>query len=186
MQLLRKTLLITCLALLLSACGFHLQGELKLAAPLHSMYLQTNDPYGHLARDLRQYLKMSNVHLAQTAPEAATTLAILQDESSQSLLGVSGTQQTRQYLLRVTVVFEILDKNGQTILPAQTLTEAKAITIQSNQILGTSNEANIYYQQMRARLAYAIMLRIASDEVTRIIDSAIPPIKTNVTVKKKS
>jgi outer membrane lipopolysaccharide assembly protein LptE/RlpB len=127
---------------------------------------------------------MSHVQLTQTAHEATTTLVIMQDESSQSLLSVNGTQQTRQYLLRVTVVFEILDKNGQTIVPAQTLTETKVITIQSNQILGSSNEANLYYLQMRSRLAYAIMLRIASDQVTRMIDNATPI--TTIKTKKKS
>lgn len=185
MQHLQKTLhllLITCTALFLTACGFHLQGEQKLAAPLHHMYLQSPDPYGHLARDLRQYLKMSNVQLAKLPGEAVTTLTILQDTSSQTLLSVSGTQQTRQYLLRVTVMFEVSDKNGQTIVPPQTLSEARAITIQSNQILGSSNEANLYYQQMRRRLAYAIMSRLASDQITRMIDEATTVVKT----KKKS
>ena len=173
-----QSLAITFAALLLSACGFHLQGEQKLAAPLHHLYLQSPDPYGHLARDLRQYLKMSNVQLAKIPGEADTTLTILQDASSQTLLSVSGTQQTRQYLLRVTVMFEISDKNGQTIVPPQTLAEARAITIQSNQILGSSNEANLYYQQMRRRLAYAIMSRISSHDITRMIDEATAIKKT--------
>ena len=41
--------------------------------------------------------------------------------------------------------------------------------MQSNQILGSSNEANLFYQQMRRTLAYAIMNRIASQEVTQQI-----------------
>ena len=136
------------------------------------MYLQTPDPYGHLARALHQYLKMSNVQLTQSPAEATTTLVILQDEPSQTLLSVNGTQQTRQYLLRVTVVFEVLDKNGVVIVPPQTLSEARAMTIQSNQILGSSNEANLYYQQMRQRLASAVMSRLASHEVTNLIDAS--------------
>lgn len=167
-----KTFMIACSAFFLTACGFHLQGEIPLAKPLHSMYLQSNDPYGHLARDLRQYLKMSNVQLASSSSAAETSLIILEDEPSESLLSVSGTQITRQYLLKVTVVFEIIDKNGQTIVPPQTLAETRTITVQSSQILGSSNEANLYYQQMRSQLAYAVMSRIGSTEVTNLVNQA--------------
>ena len=136
------------------------------------MYLQAPDPYGVLVRELQQNLKMSNVILTASPQEADTTLVILQDETSQSLLSVGGTQQTRQYALKVTIAFEINDKNGMTIVPRQTLSETRVITIQSNQILGSSNEANLYYQQMRRRLAHALMSRIASIEITNMINAA--------------
>lgn len=164
-----KVLWVLFAILLLSGCGFHLQGEMQLVPPLHRIYLQTQDPYGYLARNLREYLKMSHVYLAPTPGEASTILTILQDESSQELLSVSSTQQTRQYNLRVTVVFEINDPRGWTIVGPQTLSETRVITVQSNQILGNSNEANVYYQQMRRTLAYAIMNRITSKEISRII-----------------
>lgn len=150
-------------------CGFHLQGQMHLAPPLQKMYLQSPDPYGHLARNLQQYLKMSKVQLTATPAEADTILVILQDTTAQSLLSVSGTQQTRQYNLQVTVVFEITDKRGCVLIAPQVLTETRTITIQSNQILGSSNEANLYYQQMRRFLAYAILNRLATQEIARAL-----------------
>ena len=167
-----RPVLLACLTLLTVACGFHLQGEMHLAKPLQHLYLETSDPYGQLARDLRQYLKMSNVQLAQTQSEATAILNIAHDETSETLVSVGGTQQTRQYSLKVTVMFEITDKNGRTLVPMQTLSESRSITVQSNQVLGSSNEATLYYQQMRRRLAYAIMTRIASAEVTKLVTHA--------------
>jgi LPS-assembly lipoprotein len=167
-----NTFLILCLTMLITACGFHLQGEAKLAPQLNRMYLQTSDPYGHLARSLQQYLKLSHVQLVASPAQASTILSILHDDTSQELLSVSGTQQTRQYTLKVTVVFEITTPKGQTILGPQTLTESRTITIQANQILGSTNEATLFYQQMRRTLAYAIMNRIASREVTRAVENA--------------
>lgn len=161
-----------CISPILTACGFHLQGEMQLVPPLHHMYLQTPDPYGTLARSLQQYLKMSNVHFASSPATATTILVILQDSTSEELLSVSSTQQTRQYNLRVNVVFAINDAKGRTIVPPQTVTEARAITVQSDQILGRSNEANLYYQQMRRSIAYAIMNRITSKDISRIIMNA--------------
>jgi len=158
--------------LFLTACGFHLQGETKLASPLHRLYLQTPDPYGHLARSLQLFLKKSHVELVSSPAEASATLVILHDDSSQELLSVSGTQQTRQYTLKVTVTFELTKAGGQIIVGPQMLTETRTITVQSNQILGSSNEANLFYQQMRRTLAYAIMNRIASKEITQLVEHA--------------
>lgn len=169
-----RYVLTICLTMLITACGFHLQGETPLAPALHKLYLQTPDPYGHLARDLRQALKASHVELTNTAAEAKTILVIQSDNNSQHLLSVSGTQQTRQYKVVVTVVFEITDKAGHTLVNPQTLTESRIMTVQSNQILASSNEANLYYQQMRRNLAYSIMNRLSSIEVTNIINHAFP------------
>jgi LPS-assembly lipoprotein len=155
--------------LLLSACGFHLQRGAVLAAPLQRLYVQSPDPYGILSRALVQYLKMSKVQLTSYAATADTVLVILQDRSSQTLLSVSGTTQTRQYNLKITVVFELRNASGQTLVPPQTLTEERAMTVQQNQILGSSNEASLYYQQMRRSIAYAILNRLASGDISKAL-----------------
>lgn len=165
-----KTISTLFLSFLLSSCGFHLQGELPLTPPLKKLYLETADPYGQLTKNLQQYLKMSNVTLMPSRADAKTVLVIMSDTTSQLFLSVNSTQQTRQYNLVVTVVFEITDQNGNVILSPQTLAESKPITIQSNQVLGSSNETTLYYQQMRRTLAYAIMNRIASKEVQQMMD----------------
>jgi outer membrane lipopolysaccharide assembly protein LptE/RlpB len=51
--------------------------------------------------------------------------------------------------------------------------------VQSNQILGSSNEATMYYQQMRRSIAGAIMNRLASTQVTDIINHEFEPPKRN-------
>ncbi len=163
---------LVCCSLLLTACGFHLQQEKNLAPPLHRIYLQAPDPYGQLARSLKEYLKQSHVHFVNSSQEASTILVISQDEPTQELLSVSGTQQTRQYNLRVTVTYSVTTAKGATIIPSQTLTEARAITIQSNQILGSSNEANLFYQQIRRTIAYNMVNRLASNYATHMINQA--------------
>ncbi|SRR5579883_159975 len=168
-------LLIFLSTLLLTACGYHLQGQTQLAPPLQRMYLQAPDPYGTLAHSLQQALKLSHVQLVSSPQEATTLLVITRDTPSEKLQSVNGTQQTRQYELSVTVNFEIQDVHGRTLLGNQSLSESRTLTIQSNQILGSSNEATLLYQQMRRALAFAIMNRIASKEVTKIVTDAFSP-----------
>lgn len=167
-----KSLMISLMCCWLLACGFHPQGQVKLAPPLHKIYLYATDPYSEFIRTLKLYLKMSHVQLVDSPADADTTLSILQDTTSQSLLSVNGTQQTRQYLLQVIISFQISNRLGQLIVPPQPLADSRVITVQSNQILGTSNEVNLYYKQMRRELAYALMNRIASDDITKLINQA--------------
>lgn len=160
------------LCLMLSACGFTLQGEKQLAQPLHRLYLQTPDTYGILEKSLKDSLRMSGVKLVSSPAEADTMLIVTADNTAQDLLSVSGTQQTRQYNLRLSVTFEVTTPNGDVILPPQSLGDTRTITVQSNQILGSSNEATLYYQQMRRSIVSAIMNRLASTDVTESINSA--------------
>lgn len=156
----------------LTACGFKPQGQMTLAKPLHSIYVSSIHPYGDLARSLELQLKSSSVKLATNEKDADTVLVISQDTNSQELAAVSNTQQTRQYNLYVTTTFAVNKSNGVSIIAPQTLRETRAITIQSDQILGSSNEATLYYQQMRRDLANAIMNRLSSRSITRAVDAA--------------
>jgi len=170
-MLLKKLLFIFLgtILLSLSGCGFHLQGAMKLAPPFQKLYLQTNDPYGQLSRKLQQYLKMSNVQMVTNPNDAQVILVILQDDTLKNLLSVNGTQQTRSYNIEVRVTFAVTDNKGRILILPQALTESRVITVQSNQVLGSSNEASLLYQHMRNSLAYAIMNRLASKEISRLI-----------------
>src|SRR3990167_2804544 len=172
---------------ILTGCGFHLRGEMPLAAPLHSLHIQAVNPYGTLVRNLEQSLKMSGTHLTDNANNAETVLIISHDSTFQELLSVGATQQTRQYRLTSVVTFEVADAHGRTIVPPQTLSDSRVITIQSNQILGSSNEANLYFQQMQRGLATSIMYRLSSKQITHDINKAfnIHPAKPHATSRKK-
>lgn len=170
------SLLLLCLGL--TSCGFHPRGAVPLAPPLHNMYLQTPDPYGQFARNLKQYLKSSGVHLTNTPQEATIILSILKEDTGQQLLSVGGTQQTRQYNLILTISFLLTDNKGTVLVPMQTISETRTIPIQSNQILGGSNEANNLYRQMRQAAVYDMMNRLASQNMTDAIVHPVTPSKS--------
>lgn len=157
------------LALLLSSCGFHLRGSMPLSPPLQRLYLKTQSPYGELTHNLQQYLKMSGVYLADSPQDASTVLDIISETTSQQLLGVSGTQQTRQYNLTLNVSFQVTDPKGNVLVAPVTLTQSRTLPINANQILAGSNEATALYQQMRRAIVFDIMNRLSSQEITYLL-----------------
>lgn len=159
---------------LLGGCGFHLRGETPVAPPLQRLYLQTQDPYGDLARDIRQYMKSSNITLVNSPLEAATILEVLREDHNEQLVSIGGSQLTRQYNLVLSVNFQINSPQGVTLVPPQAVSETRSITIQSNQILGGSNEETNLYQQMRRAIVFDIMSRLSSTEVSQLVTEEKP------------
>lgn len=164
-----RSLVLSCLVLLLSSCGFQLRGSTPVAPPLQTLYLKTADPYGKLADDLRDYLTLSGIQLVDTPGPHTTVLDILRETQSQQLINVSGTQQTRQYNLVLTVVFQLTKANGQPWVPLQSLSETRAFTTVSNQILGGTNEQSTLIEQMRQALVFDIMNRLGSQDITHLL-----------------
>lgn len=170
----RKLLIIIACFCLIS-CGFHTRGPATLPATLQTLYLQTNDPYGQLTKNLRLYLKMSGVHLTQTPVEATSILEILNENTSEQLLNISGTQATRQYNLILTVNYRITDNRGNVLIDTQTASEMRPLTINANQMLSGSNQAVSLYQQMRLAIAYDIISRLASREINATLTTHKTP-----------
>ncbi len=158
------------LSLLLTSCGFHPRGQTIFAKPLQRIYIKTASPYGELTTNLEKYFKSSGVYIADSPQDATTVLQILSDTTNQQLLGVSGTQQTRQYNLILSVAFQITEPNGTLITSPETLSQSRTLPINSGQILGGSNEAIVLFQQMRRTIVFDMMNRISSQQITDIIN----------------
>lgn len=157
------------LSLMLAGCGFHLRGPVLLAPPLKNLYIQSADPYSQLVLNLKQSLTLSGVSFATRPDEATTVLEILRDETSDQLSSVGTTQQTRQYTLTLIVTMQITTPSGKVLVPPTTMSKFQTITIQSNQVLGGSNEESNLYQQMRRDIIYSMMNWLSSQNVTSIL-----------------
>ncbi|EKD74167.1 MAG: hypothetical protein ACD_45C00053G0004 [uncultured bacterium] len=171
-----RLLALLCLAVCLTSCGFHLRGGTTLNPPLQKLYLKTADPYGQLANNLRNYLKVSGTPFVDSKEEATAILQILSENENQQLINVSSTQQTRQYNLILTVTFQITDPQGKILIPLQSLSESRAFTTVSDQILGGTNEQNALTQQMRKAIVFDIMNRLGSNDIsTQLTTQKAPP-----------
>ncbi len=155
--------------LCLSACGFQLRGSVPLSPSLHKLYIQTENPYGTLTRNLHDYLQESGVEVTNSPENAFTVLHIISETQTQQLLSVSGLQQTRQYSLTLAVTFEVTTPKGTVLMPALTLTENRTLTTLSDLILAGTNEQNTLYQQMRQAIIYDMMNRLSSRDVAILL-----------------
>lgn len=160
-----KRFLIGAFICFLTSCGFHPRGEANFSAPLQRIYIKTVSPYSELTQFLRLYFKVSGIYVADSEINATTVLQILSENRGQQLIGVSNSQQTRQYNLTLSVTFRLTDTKGTILSPAETMTESRTLPINSGEVLSGSNQAALLYQQMRKAIVFDIMNRLSSQEI---------------------
>src|SRR5438132_13408874 len=77
------------LAVLLAACGFHLQGRQPLPAQFTYTYVDTQDEQTDFVQDLRKALIASQVNVIRTQGSAGATISVHEDELTERILSVS-------------------------------------------------------------------------------------------------
>jgi len=157
--------------LLLVNCGFHLRGQVTLNNHLKTIFLKTANPYGELARNLRETLKSSGSVIATDPKQADIILAIINEQQSNQQTNVSSTQQTRQYTLVSSVSFAILTPENQQLVAPQTINETRTLTTNANTTLADSNEVTTLYQQMHSAIVFDLMSRLASHNMNEQLNN---------------
>lgn len=146
---LKQSLFLFAVLLLLTSCGFHLRGQTQIAPELHVLYLQTPQPYGPFAVQLRRGLRSMGIVLVDSIKDAPRVLRILNDSLGQQLTAISANTQVRTYTLTYTITFQIEDCQGVIILPPQTVSTVTTYETSVIQTLGDRDVLNTVQEEMR-------------------------------------
>ena len=155
--------------LCVSGCGFHLRAPTSLSPALQKPYVVSPSPNSSLTRSLLKNFRLAGATPVETPRAASAVFTILGEQQSQTLLSVSSTQSSRQYRLLLSITFQITRPDGSILVGPQTLSESQVLTMNSDQILSSSNETQVLYQQIRIALVRNIMNRLTSEEISAIL-----------------
>jgi len=146
--------------LLLTACGFHLRGDVTLAPELSKLYIEGADPYNPLVRELTRSLTTTGVVVVTERKDATAILQILKNSGSRRVLSVSSEGKVSEYELYQTLEFKVRDAAGRELLAPQYLELTRDYLFEKEDVLGKSNEEEILRRDMRRDLVRLIMLRL--------------------------
>ncbi len=145
---------------LLSACGFHLRGEVELPAALQNTYLKSDNPYTGMARALRVELEAAGGQIVENAEDATAILTVVREISENRILSVGSTGKASEYELFDEVVFSLSDTDDNVLIKPQTLRMTRDLVFDETALLGKLSEAEGIHEQMRRNLARQIITRI--------------------------
>lgn len=153
-------LFMAALMLNLTACGFHLRGDVNLDARLSKINIEGVDAYAPLVRELTRSLTSTGATVVADSKDATAILKIMSNSSKRRILSVSSAGKVREYELYETLEFKVLDTAGRELLAPQRLELTRDYLFDKEDVLGKSNEEAALRSDMRRDLVRLIMLRL--------------------------
>lgn len=153
----------TLLVSLVSACGWHLRGQVDLPVSLRILNLDTQNISATTGKLLTQSLLSNGVTLSEDAPY---TLKMLSETNDRRTLAVSSNAKASEYELTQTLNFEVLNDEGMSVSPPMDVTSYRTLQYDANAEIGKAQEEQNLRREMQQANAYQVLLRLKAIKFT--------------------
>ena len=144
----------------LTACGFHMRGEVKLPAGLQRVRVQIADPFSPLKRDLEAALRRGGATVEENAGVGIADVVI----SAVSLGPVARSVGANAYVNEFSMVYhvevQITDAANKVVIPKQVIEQSREFTFDQTQAIGTTAEQDEIKKEMERDMVQAILRKV--------------------------
>jgi LPS-assembly lipoprotein len=155
-----RTAIACLLALLVSACGFHLRNALTLPPDLGPVRVESRDPYSPLALSLEQALRRAGAEVVEGPERDVAVLDIVSERWADAPLSVDAQGRAQEYTMRYAVFFRLTAADGSEMVPMQGIELARDYVAQAENIIGIEGESEILARELRREMIAAVLRRI--------------------------
>src|SRR5512146_172085 len=147
---------------LLSGCGFRLEGRVPLPQPMRKPYIETSDQQSDFVQSLRRQMVISGADPVDSPDQASAVIVIdiLNDAGSPRVLSVSAQNRPTEYQVTYTVRFSVT-AGGRELLPPQQVSATRSYSFDESLLLAKEHEQSILRQAMGQDLADVVMRRLS-------------------------
>ena len=154
----RKLLLVPACLVLLSGCGFQLKGATHLPARLAEISIQGGEP--DMVSQLTGLLTRNGASVVGSESDAIG-IRIIRSEFEKEVSTTSTAGIATGYQYRQTVEFTVTDRDGTTLLPRSTLSQARSLDYTQGNELELEEEEDLMRREMNAEIASRIVRLLA-------------------------
>ncbi len=147
--------------LLLAACGFQLQTKVDLPAEMQRTRLEVQSPYSDFARRLETHLEQNGVQVV-TGPGEAAVLEVPVNSIRKEIQSIGDSARVREYLIRHTVQFRLIDKEGVEIIPLQSFEQSRIYSFNEQDILAAEREEEFLRKDLSDATARMVVRRLGT------------------------
>ena len=149
------------LVLLVSACGFRLQGSTELPAEVRRVHVVVSDELTPFAVELREALTRNGATLVRTPGSADAVVRVGRDVTGRRVLSVSARNTPEEFEVFYAVDYSI-DRAGQEVVPTQTLELTRSFTFDEADLLAKDREEDILREALARDIAGLVVRRLGS------------------------
>ena len=146
--------------LLLSGCGFHLEGRVPLPQPISRPYIEAPDQQSDFVQSLRRQMLISGAQPVDSPDHATAVVDILDDAVVRRVLSVSAQNRPTEYQVTYTVRFSVT-AGGKELLAPQQVSAVRSYSFDESLLLAKEHEEAILQQAMGQDLADIVMRRLS-------------------------
>jgi len=146
---------------LLTACGFKLQTRAELPPEMQQTRLEISSPYSPFARRLEILLEQNGARIVESGANAAI-LEVPQNHARREIQSIGDNARVREFLIRHTVQFRLLDSQGNELIPLQTLEQSRVYEFNEQDILAAERESEFLRVDLADSLARMVVRRLGT------------------------
>ena len=147
--MLTKKAAIFVMALLLSACGYHLRGAIQLPENMKSIYVEGGS--GALLEQFKQVMKASSAQLSNSRAGAGIVIKIFNEDFNRRVLSLSARGKSNEFELNYRLDYEFANAKDVTLMERQSVEIKRDYYNDQQYIIAKDNEEtgirNEMYQQ---------------------------------------
>lgn len=165
--------LVLAIALVLSACGFHLRDALVLPSDIGTVRVASVDRYSPLADSLTHSIQRAGAQIATADDQSATVVDLLSERWADTPISVDQFGRAQEFSLRYAVVFEVRKADGTKPVPRQAVELARDYVSNPVNAIGTEGERELLVKELRREMAASIIRRLGA--VARTPGTTVAP-----------
>ncbi len=147
-------------ALALAGCGFQLRGSANL--PFETLFA-VFPPGSATGTEFRRNLVHTGGTRLVDRPELAEArLEVLEERHDKEVVGFSSIGRPREYELRLLVRFQVLDRQGEVLVPPTELNLFRHISTTDTQYVAKEQEELMLYRDMQRDVVQQLLRRLAA------------------------
>lgn len=155
-----RSLFISLLVVVLSACGFHLRGSYSL--PWETIYI-TLPEFDVMRAEIKRHVEASTqTRIVSDAKEARATLAIMRNDQLRSILSLNAKGFVREVQLTRIFAYKIVDANGKEIAAPGNIVIQREMTFDDEQLLAKGSEEGMIIRDMQSDLVQQLLRRLSA------------------------
>ena len=147
--------------LVLTACGFHLQGRQPLPQSFTYTFIDTKDEQTDFVQDLRKALLANGSKVIRTKGSSGATISVHDDELTEKILSVSARNIPTEYELIYRVKFSVV-ADGKTLIDQEEVSASRDFSFDETQLLAKEREQEILREGLARDLVALVMRRFAA------------------------
>jgi LPS-assembly lipoprotein len=157
-------LLLAAIALLLSACGYHLRGEAALPPGMERVHVDSSDQFGPLKRNVEKALERSGAKIEPAAGDGIAEVNLTAVSLAPIVRSVSANAKVNEFTMLYHVELQITDGSGKVVVPKQVVEQSRVFTFDQTQAIGTGAEQDEIKKEMERNMTQVVMRKVESAE----------------------